>query len=159
VIRVRGMLGAPYWALMCLLAAGRFLFRWACFVLFIGSFAALADQIGESLSHFEPRDMIAIAFLAVLFFTASAAWWTTLRNLRSERIWVMAVSLVYFLTVAVFVVWEPTIFDAFKSSLSYLLTGVLGLVVYLPPYRLQLSANVSSYRLNSPDQKLRELHV
>jgi hypothetical protein len=153
------MLGAPYWALMCLLAAGRFLFCWAYCIIAIFHLGSLWPEIRGLSTHFVLRDIVEVVFFTVTVFTSTAAWWTTLRNLRSERIWVMAVSLVYFLTVAVFVVWKPTIFDAFKSSLSYLLTGVLGLVVYLPPYRLQLSANVSSYRLNSPDQKLRELHV
>ena len=137
---------------MWLLATARFLVCWSCFILFIGSFGALADQIRELSTHIEPRDTISIAFLVAICFLASAAWWTTLCKMRSHRFWVIAFSLANLLTFAYLLVVAPSFFTSHPFIWFPIGVGVLGLMAYLPPYEARISAKRTT-PLRVPDQE------
>ena len=157
--RIRSLLDVSYWALMWLLAACRFLICWAYFLLFIGSFGAFMSQVKDAIVHFEPRALLAIAYLAAVFFLSSAAWWTTLCQMPSHRIWVVFNALVNVLTVGIMLVLIPSFAPSHVFIWILLLVGIAGLVAYLPPYRLNFSVDIFSYRAKSPDQSIEELHI
>jgi hypothetical protein len=158
-IRVQNLPTAPYFLFMLLLSACRFAVCWLNFVLFLGSFAALVDQVKEISVQFEPRALAAISFLAVTSIAASAAWWTTLCKMRSHRIWVTVVSMLYLLTVAYLFFAIPSFLHSQPMIWLPVVVGALGLVAYLPPFRLRISMDVSSYRVKCAEQRREEFHI
>jgi hypothetical protein len=149
VSRVRGLVDVLHWALMWLLAGGRVVICWAYLISFLSAMGALADQVRQPPTHLY-RSM---AYLAVLAVTSLAAWWTTLRNRRSYRIWVTGASLIYLLTLVPFIVKQPSIVFSLGPLWGLLLMGGLGLAAFFAPFRIRFSLHVSSYRTKQPDQE------
>ena len=89
---VRNLRDVSYWAIMSLLFVCRFLFTWVYFIVSYGAFHALVDQLRHMPAHFTRGYFVALAFLALGGLISGAAWWTTLRNSRTQRIWVILFS-------------------------------------------------------------------
>lgn len=147
---VRNLRDLAYWAFMLLLFAFRFTFTWIYCIVSYGGFHALVDQLRHLPTHFTRGDFAALAFLTLVGFISGAAWWTTLSNGSTQRIWVNLFSL------------GSSLAWGFGGgfSLSYALgTAIImvptvgGLLIFLLPHRLRLSVRISSYRVGSPDQK------
>jgi hypothetical protein len=149
VFRVRDL---PYWALMCLLAALRFVICWFFLVFSLCALSVLAEQIRESPMLFFDRGK---AFLATTAITNGVAWWKTLRNSPTHREWAIAACLFMLLCVGFDVVIRQNPADLFRQYWPIGLIGAVGLVAYLPPWRLRPVMEISAYRRKSPEQDRR----
>jgi peptidoglycan/LPS O-acetylase OafA/YrhL len=137
----------PYWALMCLLAAWRFLVRWLFLVFALCGVWVVAESIGASRLPFLDRGSVAVAALAI---TSGAAWWKTLRNSPRQREWAAAACLVMILTVAAdLVMGSSPVGNSWYWA--YALGGAMGLAAYLPAQRVRPELEISAYRRGRPE--------
>ena len=144
----RGLRDVAYWAIMSFLFACRFFFTWVYFLVSFSSFRALLQVIRESSAHFQLKNLLVFAFPAAAGLISGAAWWTTLRNSRTQRIWVILFSLGCLLSLSPWLSGRPSA-RYMLAYLTILVPAFGGMLVFLLPYRLRLSLNVSSYRMNS----------
>ena len=156
MIRVRNL---PYAALMLLLAACRFAICWIYLLIFALFLYSFWTEIRQPSAHFALSEAGLIAYLTFITFTSGAAWWVVLRNLRSQRTWVIAVSIGYLLTAALLIVKQPSIVHSLDQWSFFSSIGVIGPLAYLPPHRLRLSMKMLSVRLGNRDQTLKELRI
>jgi hypothetical protein len=150
--RVHDLARVPYWLFMALLAGCRFVITWAYCVLFVCCLGAALRVIGETSAPSKLSRILVIALPLVWAFTSGVAWWATFRGSRSHRVWVMTASVAYFLSVGIFLIETRLDFSALGLLWAFLVIGAVGLLTYVPPYRLRLSGNLSSQRGDSAGQ-------
>jgi len=156
VIRVRNL---PSSAFILLLALCRFVICWIYCYIFIIFSSSLWSNITQFSIRNNQAELILIVYLAAVAGASCAAWWATLCNVRSQRIWVIAVSASYMATTALYVVVRPSVVHSPGQWSLFWVIALLGLAAFLAPHRVQISLNFSTYRLNSPDQKIKDLSV
>lgn len=148
-IQFRPLRDLPYWTLMGLLAAGRFVICWVLLVFSLCALWVIADQIRDSGLNFDRGK----AYLAIMAITCGLAWWKTLRHRPSHREWGIAAGLAILLSVVFWILIHKNLADLFREYWPIALAGAVSLAVYIPVHRLRVAVDVCSYRAKSPEQK------
>jgi hypothetical protein len=142
-------------ALVWLLAVGRFAGTLTYALAFILTILGIRDELSGSSMHL-PTEIALTAFVGLL---SGAAWWMTMLNRPSQRIWAITNSLIYFAPLVLVVIMESSDPHFRHVAWAILLPVTIGLVAYLVPYRLRYSVDIFSYRLKSPDEALKQIHA
>jgi hypothetical protein len=147
-----------YWGLMAVLASCRFLICWIYCFMSILWFISFIHQLGKSLVEFNLTHFLWLVTPAIMTCLFGVTWWKILRNSPSANKWAIAASIANVLMVGIFVVLAPSIVHYLGPEWVFVLIGVLGLIVFLVPYRLRFSLSVSSYSLQD-SAKRHDLHI
>ncbi|HTW60359.1 MAG TPA: hypothetical protein VMD55_01050 [Terracidiphilus sp.] len=142
-------------ALVWLLAVGRFVGTLTYGLAFILTILGIRDELAGPSMHLAAE----VTLTAVVGFLSGAAWWMTMLNRPSQRIWAITNSLIYFVPLVLIVIIESSDPHFRHVAWAILLPVTIGLVAYLLPYRLRYSVDIFSYRLKSPGEALKQIHA
>lgn len=131
---VRAMNRPPNRIAKRLLVGFRSAISWIYCLLAVGALFTLPYGMRELAPRF--WSIAAASYLFVLPFVFGLAWWTTFRKKPSHKYWVVAASLLNLMALAPILLGAWSSVDSLRFLWALVVIGVVGLAVYLPPYKI-----------------------